>query len=494
MSRGAEGRRSGGAEEQRGGGAEERGSRGAGGQGGRGALRKTFEGLVVLALSAFFATAVFAQAPTKERQFVYGVNAFTGSEYVGTFYPTTQDTLYLLADTRSIISPRYTLVYFWPITNEYKADWDSLNETVAGALEILRQGKVLHTLSQTKYVIQHPHGLDAGEVHLYTGQEAKAQHQEFQRQRDAYRDRVWEYYQAEREYQEQLSQIVTQGKSEADVNIPDPPDKPEPFLFYSTGLNDGFPVELAAGAYVIRIRGADGQILPQSKRKLVVFSAQREGVGYTVVSRDKWTTPEQVDDPNQVIYVRSGSTSSPRSANVLYFQPFLEREYNELYYTRLKTPQSMQGRPKRRPNRWMWVHLQPKGEGHMEVLHGDRVIQSVEKKPYRVRQLPGPALGYEVVEYGAGGQSETRSPDFEGYRIQVEAGQPSYTLRLVEADGSVVRGSEREIRVANTQNPWLLYLAPALPLVVGASLAVWRRRKVAALPRQGELGGKTFSR
>lgn len=429
---------------------------------------------VALLLSIFFTAAALAQAPVKERQFVYGVNAFAGRDYVGTFYPPTVNTLYLLADTRSIVSPRYTLLYFWPITNEYKVDWDSLNETVTGTLEILRRGKLLHSLSQTKYVIQHPRGPDAGEVHLYIGREAEAQYQEFQRQRQAYRDRVWEYYEATRRYQEQLEEELAKGERGEEVSIPDPPLEPEPFMFFSTSLNDGFPIELPAGAYSIRIRGADGQIVPQSERKLIVFSPRREGLGYTIIPQTKWTTPEQADDPSRVIYARSGSS--------MYLQPFVEEEHNELYYTCLAKPQSTEGSS----DRWVWVHIQPKDGGYLEVLRDGQVIGRVERKPYWVKQIPGPALGYEVVEYQAGGEgSRPRSPDFEGYEIRVEPGQPSYAIRLVEPDGSVVVGSEREIRLVKTRNLWALYLLPLLPLTAGVSLTVWRRGKVA--PRQDKV-------
>lgn len=428
--------------------------------------------LVTLLVWMWFVAPTSAQEPVKERQFVYGVNAFTGKAYAGTFYPPTVDTLYLLADTRSIVSPRYTLIYFWPITNEYKADWDGLNETVPGTLEILQRGRLLHTLTQTKYVIQYPRGLNAGEVHLYIGQEAETQYQEFQRQRQAYRDRVWEYYQATREYREQLQKLADKNP-ETEVIIPDPPAEPEPFLFFSTSVNDGFPVELPAGTYTIRVRGEDGAIVPQSERKLIVFAPRRAGLGYVVVPQDKWTTPEQADDPGQVIYARRGS--------VVYLQPFIEQEYNELYYTRLEKPQSTAGSR----DRWMWVHMRPKTGGYLEVLRDGQVVGRVERKPYTVRQLPGPALGYEVVEYQPEeGAERVRSPDFEGFEIRVEPGRPSYTIRLVEADGSVVPGSEREIRLVKTQSAWTLYLLPFLPLVTGVSLVAWRRSKVIPLPKQ----------
>ena len=255
--------------------------------------------------------------------------------------------------------------------------------------------------------------------------------------------------------------------------------EPESFMFFSTSLNDGFPIELAAGTYSIRIREGNGQIAPQSERKLIIFSARREGLGYTIIPQTKWTTPEQADDPSQVIYARSGST--------IYLQPFVEKEYNELHYTRLEKPQSTEGSS----DRWVWVHIQPKEGGYLELLRHGQVIGRVERKPYSVKQSPGPALAYEVVEYQAEGEgSRSRSPDFEGYEIRVEPGQPSYTIRLVEPDGSVVVGSEREIRLVKTHNLWALYLLPLFPLMAGVSLTVWRKGKVTPLPRQGEFTGK----
>lgn len=432
---------------------------------------------IALLLSIFFAAAALAQAPVKERQFVYGANAFAGRDYVGTFYPPTFNTLYLPADIPSIVSPRYTLLYFWPTTNEYMADWDGLNETVPGTLEILRRGKLLYSLSQIKYVIQHPRGLDAGEVHLYIGREAETQYQEFLRQRQAYRDRVWEYYEATIEYQEQLEEELAKGERGEEVSIPDPPLEPEAFIFFSTGLNDGFPIELSAGAYSIRVRGADGQIVPQSERKVIVFSPRREGLGYTIIPQTKWTTPEQADDPSHVIYARSGST--------MYLQPFVEEEYNELYYTRLAEPQSTGGSS----DRWVWVYIQPKDGSNLEVLRDSQVIDRVEKKPYSVEQIPGSALGYEVLEYQAEGEG-SGSPDFEGYEIRVEPGQPSYTIRLVEPDGSVVVGSEREIRLVKTHNLWALYLLPLFPLMAGVLLTAWRRGKISPSSKQGEFTRK----
>jgi hypothetical protein len=315
--------------------------------------------------------------------------------------------------------------------------------------------------------------LDAGEVHLYTGTEAEAQYQVFERERQAYRDRVWEYYQATTRFRQRLEAEVRSGKPEEQVEIPEPPAEPAPLAFFSTTVNDGFAVELPAGTYTIQLRGRYNEVVPFSKKKLVVFSARRDGIGYDVVPQDKWTIPEQADDPSHVLYARSGT--------VIYLQPFFEKEYNELYITRLEQPQSTSASE----DRWTWIHTQPKAGGVLEVLQDGWVVDRIERKPYLVRQTEGTALGYEVLDYPTDG-SVKRSPDFEGYEIRVGADRPAFSIRLVEADGTVVAGSEREVRLLNTQRSWPLYVLSFAPLVAGVVLTLWRRGRLAPLPKQGE--------
>ena len=73
-----------------------------------------------------------AQFDRGERAFVYGINAANPDNFVGTFAPPSAETIYLLAGQPSMVSPRYTEIAFWPITNEYQPDWTMLNEPAAG--------------------------------------------------------------------------------------------------------------------------------------------------------------------------------------------------------------------------------------------------------------------------------------------------------------------------------------------------------------------------
>src|SRR6185436_20496767 len=96
--------------------------------------------LFAIVLSAGLAS---AQVPEKERRFVYGLNLFDGVEYTTGYVPPSVDAVYVMADHLGVLDPKMTEVYFWPITNDYRADFNSLNEIVDGRLEILQGRKVI---------------------------------------------------------------------------------------------------------------------------------------------------------------------------------------------------------------------------------------------------------------------------------------------------------------------------------------------------------------
>ena len=116
-------------------------------------------GLAVLIVLCLLSTGTaIAQVPLKERQFVYGINAFTWKGYAGALSPRAARTVYLLAGRPSIISPRETLVYYWPTTGDYRADWSSLDASVPGTLEVSATGRRPERLTRALYVIQYPEG------------------------------------------------------------------------------------------------------------------------------------------------------------------------------------------------------------------------------------------------------------------------------------------------------------------------------------------------
>ena len=74
--------------------------------------------------------------------------------------------------------------------------------------------------------------------------------------------------------------------SEDELPIPQPPEAP-PFNVGS--IVQGFMVRLPEGRYIVQMEGPDGLPVPHSSKELVVFSHDREGVGFIIRPEDRWT-------------------------------------------------------------------------------------------------------------------------------------------------------------------------------------------------------------
>jgi len=421
--------------------------------------------VLVLLWLVLGARATQAQVPAKTQQFVYGINAFAWEGYVGSLSARPSHTIYVLAGMPSIVSARETLVYYWPITGEYRADWSGLNISVAGSLEISRGGRAVATLPRQPYVIQYPRGPGSGPSVLYTGEEARRRYQAFVEARDRYRDALARYYEERRRYLAALDKAVAARQRGEQVTPPPPPAEPEPFETFSSELHDGFVITLPPGRYTIRVRGSDGQIVPGSQRTLVVFTHRRESAAFTIVPQTRWTVPERADEPASTIYARRDHT--------LYFQPFAAREYNDLAYARLINPQSRDGRP----DGWRWEYTQPLTGGRLQ-LAGPSGTATIPSRPYRVEQTSGEALGYVVVTPRPG-----ERVDFTGFRVTV---RERTRIVLLDAAGRPVPGSERVVRVPRLGTSWPLGLIPLVPLTLGAAVVSRRREQLGRMrhPRE----------
>jgi len=227
--------------------------------------------------------------------------------------------------------------------------------------------------------------------------------------------------------------------------------------------DQGSVVSLPTGRYAVCVRADDGSIVPGSQKQLVVFAPRRQGLGYQMVPQEGWIRPAHTDDPADVIYAREGA--------VLYLQPYVAEEYNDLYYTRLEDPQSQSGRK----DHWTWVHVRPFERAGDLILDFGQTVK-VLAMPYRVEQLPGSRLGYKVVDYDP--VAEERPPDFVAYQLFVDAHHASYRLQLQDADGRTVLGSQRQVHRVPEVNSWALYFLAGLPTTVGVYLLVSRHERL----------------
>ncbi|HHV45274.1 MAG TPA: hypothetical protein GXX57_11530, partial [Firmicutes bacterium] len=235
-----------------------------------------------------------------------------------------------------------------------------------------------------------------------------------------------------------------------------------------------FVVNLPAGEYRIRMLDTEGNLVPDSERKLVVYSHRRTGLGYQMRPDSRWNQFELSNDVSQVIYVKDETA--------FYVLPFETKQYDMFYYTRmlfLHDPLAGQGTK----GLGLWVQLNEVPGLTLQVLKDGKVVQEITKKPYYVQQTPGYALGYYVVEFDPEAEGmQGRAPTFEAYKLDLSENQGTWQLRFVDEEGNVVPGSVRELRWINDQNLWVIFLATLFPLVVGAIVLV-RRRMTAKRPK-----------
>ena len=421
--------------------------------------------LLMLLLILVTPALVFAQATDRQATFVYGINAGIPDAVIGTFAPPVVDTIYLMSTETSILSPRITSVYYWPITNDYRASWNVLNEVVEGELEIVSGLQTVETIEQTIYTIHFHRGQGStNKPTLYIGAEAESADAQFEADQLAYREATLAYQEARQAWLASAREAQQNGVPPDE--FPPGPIEPRPFNTFSTGLNQGFPVKLDAGTYRIRTRATDGTIVPESERRLVVFSPRRTAVGYEVVPEQRWTFPEESNDLEGAIF---GAENS-----VVYLKPFVTREYPAIAYTRLQDPQDASVA---QAGEWTWVAGEAIEDAQLERVNGGRVLEQLPLRAYSVKQTPGGEYGYEILEYDSQTPDVTPRVDFVGFRVPLAGDDPSFSVQLRSSDNTLLQGSTRAVRVGGSNSPLVLGLISLLPLVVGASVLWWRKQQ-----------------
>lgn len=419
----------------------------------RSARRHLAVTLLILLAFAFLEPAQ-AQIPEAEEAMVYGINATTPGEVFGTFSPPQVEEIYILAGRVSILSPRRTRVFFWPITKKYRAAWSQLNQELDGSLEIMRGGRVVKTISSEPYTV---HFQAAGSTvgQLYVGEEAVAAEAGLSERREAYRKAMQAYAQADTERSAQPEQA-------------DEPEAPPVVDQFTVGLHEGFPVALESGAYQIRLRRPDGQIAPGSERTLRVFEARRSAMGYEVIPEERWTMPEQVNAKSDAILAKADS--------VIYLRPRRASEYPALAYERLKDTQykgDASGAD------WIWMTEEP-GErissATLEIVRGDVITTRIDRGSFFVSQAYDQELGYRILPFDPATPETTPRVDFEAYRLELPPGPDSFVVRLSQANGRNYADSAREVRVLPVETYSLALSGTFFALALGLTTVVLRRR------------------
>ena len=76
------------------------------------------------------------------------------------------------------------------------------------------------------------------------------------------------------------------------------------------------------------------------------------------------------------------------------------------------------------------------------------------ESPMSSGNTPGSALGYEILDQETvqDERLRTRTPDFEGYEVKIAPDQASFRVRLVDLEGKIFPGSERQVKLVETED------------------------------------------
>ncbi len=406
--------------------------------------------------------------PRKTEGIVYRLQSFAAQEYATVYSPPQADTIYLIADTDNAFDPRSTLVYYWPLTREYFESWESLDVAVEGRLEVLSGSRIVLTTGRTEVVFSYPNAIAEGLSVLLAGDSAAAARAAFEERRTAY-DRgveqysmkMLEYRRALRDYMRSSSRAPAVGPMPKEPVEPAPPDQ-----FVSDPLS-AFVVRLPPGEYSLRVVDARGNVVEGSERKVVSFQARGpRGTGYEVIPEERWTARVRSESAEASLFCMPGKE--------LYVIPYETESYRQDQLARLRDPQSSET-----SRRTVRVFTAPRPAGSLVARASGRPPVSVQRTAWYVKQKPGAELGYEIMTWSTE-VAGSDGPTFTAYRLRFDAADAGSAWRLTmeAADaGGTVPGSERSLRVINPGSGSLPWLFIAVPVIAGASVVIWRKRK-----------------
>ena len=411
----------------------------------------------------FFSSSVQAQQPELTETIVYGINATTPGQVFANLSPPQVEDIYILANRVSIISPRLTMVYFWPLTQRYRGHWEELNEPLDGVLEIIQDDHVVSTVNLTTYTVHYAvAGSTKGE--LYIGREAVEADSQFYFSRESSLQAMAEFRQARLQWLENSRTAQIAGER---VPIREEPPRPTTFTTLSVGLQQGFPLNLETGEYQIRMRGAQNEIIPGSHRTVHVFESRQTSLGFEIIPEEHWTIPEQVNDATAVIPAEPGS--------IIYLTPRLMHEYPALAIERLRDTQ-FSGAVE---DKWHWVtdfDYIHSPHDVLEIIRRGKLVEQITYASYSVRFALDRESGYEILRYDVDTPRLTPNVDIIGYRVEMPRRIDNFTIRLKTETDPPYEGTVRKVRVLPEDlSPFILPVAVIFAAFVLSLLVIWQR-------------------
>lgn len=424
--------------------------------------------LMLACLLVLAAQSAYSIEPKKTEAIVYRIQAFAAQEYATVYSPPEADTLYLIADSDNALDPRYTLVYYWPLTREYFESWEKLDVALDGVLEVLSGSHVVMSAERTEVVFAFAHATAEGASTLHEGQEARtfrdsfdAHRREYERSMELYGQQMLEYHKALREY------LRASSRSSIAAPLPQEPVEPAPPDEFVSDPQSAFVVRLPQGTYSMRMVDREGNVIEGSERRLVSFQAlSTRGTGFEIIPEERWTARVRTDAPEASLFCAPGKE--------LYLIPYVTESYRQDYLARLRNPQSQELSRKA-----IQVYTSPREAGWLVLRPPGRLPTRVALMPYFVKQNSGSELGYSIVEWTKAAAGKD-SPTFTAFRLDFNPEDAGSAWQIGLEDpvtARIVAGSERSLRVVNARGRRLPLLFSLVPVLIGACVVIWRRKK-----------------
>lgn len=430
-----------------------------------------------------------AEVPLRVEQLIYSIEAFNGGDYSATFALQTADTLYLVAGADNLLSVRKTLVYWWPITSEWKTDTDTLNEPIAGSLEIRGPGSVVMKIGLRKLTYFSTETVSGEQWKILYDDEADREVARAQKQSDDYFAAVTAFQKESAAYDarvgtlgSRIAELKAQGNAAAvetaelqSLQKPVAPAATSAYVTAPEPAQDWYVVNIPPGEYTARLVTNDGSIVEGSDKRIVAYSWRRTGgIGYEVIPSDKWTRPEESKTPASVLYV-NGNTD-------LYVRPFSENEADDLFYEKTVSNQASGN-----PSLFKWVRKADVSGASLGATRPGQPSIEIPEQAFAVKQSNGSDLGYTIAPYDPATAAAGETASLVAFPLSLQKSDAIVSFGLQSA-GRPIPGSERQIRIVRPVSSFPAYsLLALLPLAVMACVLALRARRLRG-PRSGHGG------
>ena len=410
-----------------------------------------------------------ADTSNREEQVSYSILAFNGRDYSYSFSLEQTETLYFIEEQDNFLSLSKSLFYYWPITDEWKTDTETLNYIYNGFVEVTQGNKIIKQINLSEYVIFAKDEEYEVRWYIEKGDVAKDIYYSYKEKMNNYWDNTSVYNKQITEinsYQTSLiSKIETlkdlgQDVSSliiqlAEINYPDQPIPPSDYISPPHSINNGYLLNLPYGEYNIRFRTPKGYIVEGSEKKIIVYKKNTaRTVGYEIMPENKWTRSVVSERPQSVIYL-DGSTD-------LYLQCYYQDQYNNFFHSKTVDP-TVKG--DQITMKWFRV-MQIENAGIISTYE-DGISNEIASESYTVDQKEGNSLGYSIIPFNSEMEQSGEVPSLVAFHFPINKNNKKILFYAIDGKKEIIPNSIRQIRVLSNYKGYIISLfLILLPLII----------------------------